>query len=390
MAKERPIKIRELGLGARAEHALRVLGVNSVEKFLSLKIAKVLEVPGCGNAVYERLAAVQKRLSLQHGQKTPRRPSLPMLLSSMGAWARRCLENLGVKSLYDLAAVRFVDFIEIDGFGLTTWREISSVRRQAIQSLGGPVIWKASSVLKKPATIFTKPPTEETLLQLPLFSDLEAALFGTPKYCPEWRADMKINDMSLSVRAFALCERTRVKTLGQVLVVPATKFLEERNSHYGTLQTVQRAVKALLLGELAHHQASVDYREFKPMLDGWFDAALRGSFAAVLKERFDARNERMRTYDEISKAFSITRARVGQILDKANAELSRKQNLLVLERFWDAAAQIAGDETVTLGQMARGLADAFDWRDVPQLVAVAEVLSLNPRFDVMQTSVAVK
>jgi hypothetical protein len=390
MAKERPVKIRDLGLGGRAEHALRTLGVNSIEKFLALKLPKILDIPGCGNAVRERLAAVQKRLSLQHGQKSPRRPPLSVLLSSLGAWARRCLETLDVKSLHDLAAVRFVDFIEIDGFGLTTWREIASVRHQAIESLGGPVLWKTSAVLKNPAPIFAKPPVEQTLLQLPLFSDLEPALFGTPKYCPEWRADMKIIDMALSVRAFALCERTRVKTLGQVLLVPATKFLEERNSHYGTLQIVQRAIKAMLLGELAQHQAEVDYRGFKPMLDCWFAATLRKPFAGILKERFTAKDERMRTYDEISKKFDITRARVGQVLDKANAELGRTQNLLVLERFWDTAAQIAGEETVTLGQMMRGLADAFDWRELPQLVAVAEVLSLNPRFNVLQTSIALK
>jgi hypothetical protein len=390
MAKERNFKIRDLGLGARAEHALRALGINSLEKFLSLKVDKVFEVPGCGNAVYERLAAVQKRLALQRGQKTARRPSLPVLLSSMGAWARRCMETLGVKTLHDVAAVRFVDFIELDGFGLTTWREIASVRRQAIEYLGGPVLWKTTTVVKNPPAVYSKPPTEETLLQLPLFSDLDPSLFGTLKLGPDWRAGMKIVDMAFSVRAFALCERTRVKNLGQILLMPAAKFLEERNSHYGTLQTVQRAVKALLLGELGRQQADIDYRGFKSMLDGWFDAVLRGPFAAVLKERFNARDERMRTYEEISQAFKITRARVGQILDRATGELRRAQNLLVIDRFWNAAAQVAGKETVTLGQMARGLEELFDWREVPQLIAVAEVLSLNPRFDVMLTTVAVK
>ncbi len=390
MAQERTVKIHDLGLGARAEGALRALGVNSVEKLLALDVDKVLQVPGCGRAVHERLLAVQKRLGLLRGRKAKRRPTIAMLLSSMGAWARRCLESLGVKSLYDLAAVRFVDFITIEGFGLTTWREIASVRRQAIQSLGGIVIWKTRAVLKSPAAIFARPPAEDTLLALPLFSDLEPALFGSPKYGPEWCAHMKIQDLALSVRAFSLCERIRVKTLGQMLLVPASRFLEERNSHYGTLKIVQDAVKAMLLGALAKQQGAVDYRSFKRMLDCWFKTVLQESFAAVLSERFNARHERMRTYEEISKAFGITRARVGQILDKAADELCRKQHLLVLDRFWNAAKQVAGAETVTLGQMARGLADAFDWQDVPQLIAVAEVLMFNPDFEVMQTAIAVK
>ncbi|HNR98033.1 MAG TPA: helix-hairpin-helix domain-containing protein [Planctomycetota bacterium] len=390
MAQAQKIKIRGLGLGARAESALRALGVNSVEKLLALDVDKVLQMPGYGKAVRARLLAVQKRVGLLGARKAKRRPSVGVLLSSLSAWARRCLETLGVKTLFDLAAVRFVDFITIEGFGLTTWREIASIRRHAIQSLGGIVVWKTRAVLKNPAAIFAKPPVENTLLALPLFSDLEPALFGTPKFAPEWRAQLKVQDLALSVRAFSLCERARVKTLGQLLLMPATRFLEERNSHYGTLQVVQDAVKALYLGTLAKQQGAVDYRSFKHMLDGWFKAVLRESFAAVASERFNARHERMRTYEEISKTFGITRARVGQILDKVGEELRRRQHLLVIDRFWNAAKQVAGAETVTLGRMARGLADAFDWQDTPQLIAVAEALTLNPDFEVMQTTVAVK
>ena len=130
-------KVKNLGLGTRAEKALRKLGIDNVGKLLKFDAAKVLSIRGCGKTVYQRIIATQERLKLDIGKRAPKQQdpakTYAVITSSMGSWTRRCLGNLGIKNLRDLSTARLVDFLSLDGFGLTTWNEIFCAREHAIQ-----------------------------------------------------------------------------------------------------------------------------------------------------------------------------------------------------------------------------------------------------------------
>ena len=101
--------IETLGLGSRAEKALRKLGIATVGKLLELDASKVLGLPGCGHGVYQRLISAQKRLHVEQAGNSSRvkraASTYQILRFSTGSWAQRCLTELGVKNLHDLAAV---------------------------------------------------------------------------------------------------------------------------------------------------------------------------------------------------------------------------------------------------------------------------------------------
>ncbi len=386
--------IESLGLGSRAEKALRQLGVVTIGKLLRFDASKVLGLPGCGHGVYQRLVSTQKRLHVERSSSfSPARQAasaFQVLRLSTGSWAQRCLAELGVRNLHDLAAVRFVDFMNLRGFGLNTWAEIAAVRRQALEILGGIVVENRRRTVKNPATLLRQPPARQTLLAMPLFSGLESHFFGSPEFHRAWRANWRIADLALSVRAFTLCHRSGVKTLGQLLLFPGTTFLAERNSHYGTLRKVHNAVQTLLLDGLSAQQARIDYRSFDQMLSSWLAIVLNEFFAQIVSRRFQVIDGRFVTYERISEEFHITRARVGQIWETARLELRRRQNLVILTRFWSAVRQELRSGARRLEPLAEALAKALAWRETPPELAVRELVSLNPELSLVKRGTLVR
>ncbi len=393
MAQKR-VPIQELGLGARAEKALRRLGVTTLDKLLKLDPEEVLELEGCGQTVYERIVAAQKRLRDQMHKKElgkrglRDRTTLQALKAGLGSWAQRCLDNMGVKDLAGLASLRFADFIDLKGFGENTWAEIDAVRNQAIRILGGIVVNR--QLIKNPAALLAKPPTKETLYATPLFSGLDPELFRPAKYHAGWKPDWEVTELALTVRAFTLANRHNAKTLGQLLLLSGPALLKERNCHFGTLRTIYDAVETVVLDGLQKLQGRVDYRSFQQMLRSWINLTLSDTFAPVAAARFATRTEQFPTYDELSKKFGVTRARVGQIWEKSRRELRRRQNLLVLEKFWKTAKDLIKKKSVPLEKLAVKLQKAFKWKQPPPLITLAELLSLNPEFSLLRGGEAVR
>jgi hypothetical protein len=309
--------------------------------------------------------------------------SFNLLISSLGRPARRSLKQLGVDDLFSLTSLRFVNFLRLKKPPLGSWDDISSARFKAIQFLGGLTLEKEEKKIKDPKTIPLEPPTRSTLFVLPLFSSLEPELFGNPQFHPLWHSDWKISDLAFQNYGSPLWKKAMVETVGQLLLSQGEKLLMTKGIGECTLKNVYDVVSYVLLGELEACQGRTDYTSFKEMLDSWISLTIKPIISGyIVRRHFIVVNDKFPTHKHIGREFGLSSSRIGQILRRARKYLSRKQSLFVLDRFWrEVKLQLQNGQN-HLTHVSQSISKTFNWADPPSIIALSELLSMNPEIEV--------
>jgi hypothetical protein len=379
-----------MAVEVRVLRALDKLGIRTIDALLELDASRLLAIRGCGKGVYQHVVSVQSWLRSEEADATLGKQIRSFLFGFLTVFlpwrTRRILSRLRIRDLQGLTAVRLIDVENLGEayFSSGAWDQIVLLRRQAIQVLGRIALRREEgAAIRDPRTILLEPPAEDSVLALPLFSDLEAELFAGARFHPGWHAGWKLSDLTLPHRVRTLCRDAGAESFGQLLLLPATEFVMKRGSGSTSLEDVRDVARFLLLGGLAKKLREVDYGSFKAMVESWIAATLpdkraRETYLRVACKRFEVRDGKLPPWSAIAQECGVSPSRGAQVRKQARENLGRRQSLAILEPFWREVMRELEGGPAKVDRLAESVARAFRWPLPAPAAALWALLSLHP------------
>lgn len=245
--------VTEVVRADKLRRALEAVGVETVSDFLAANLDDVLYVRGFGERTRQQLGESRNAIASIVGRSRDGAVTFRSIAVSLSARARRTLDDLGVSDLKGLLDVQESQVLAIRGIGRGTWDEIAQA-----QSLAGPSRWReeigrakttgiSGAVLQSDAA----PLTNAALLSLPLFSRSVRDAPRVDQLPPCYQPEFALSRLPLGPRARQAVGRLGIRNLGQLLLTPAERLLNEPNFGQTSLSEVRRLVSdALLSGGL--------------------------------------------------------------------------------------------------------------------------------------------
>ncbi len=231
-----------------------------------------------------------------------------------------------------------------------------------------------------------KSPNESSISLLPLFSSRTIEDITIQDLHPDFHASIKLEDIVLSTRTAKVLKSYGLKTLGEIMLTPASILLKQQNFGKKSLSELREIVRSFCLQENYSFRKDkpesqeIDYSSYEAMISGFVRASEKSERnQKLLYTKFCFRDGKVPTLEELGQAFGITRERVRQILKRGIAKLQKKVVFDQLTFFWQTLDQIIvqGGGIIHLGALASLLKDEFKWPSAPYSLALGQLLSLR-------------
>ena len=125
-------EIDSLHLSARTYHALRRIGVETLQDFLNLTSTQVLNIKQIGKKSYEEVVSVRERLNKplvdNYKSKLELKPEDGIDFIWMTKRTYNLLQRNGIKTIQDLLNLEFEKFVKFKNVGRKTLQEVIKIR----------------------------------------------------------------------------------------------------------------------------------------------------------------------------------------------------------------------------------------------------------------------
>ncbi len=232
-----------------------------------------------------------------------------------------------------------------------------------------------------------EPPTESSILLLPLFSSRKLEDVTTIRDLhPDFHALIKLTDIVLSVRTAKVLNAFGLETLGEVMLTSAAVLLRQHNFGRKSLNELREIVRSFCLTGSATHGKNVvespgiDYSSYEAMISSFVQECEKSKRnQKLLCQRFCFQDGKVPTLEELGHAFEITRERARQILKKGTTKFQIKTVFNKLSFFWQTLDQIVvqGGGIIHLGALPSLLQAEFNWPTAPYPLALGQLLLLQ-------------
>jgi hypothetical protein len=218
---------------------------------------------------------------------------------------------------------------------------------------------------------------------LPFFAVPMQRAYVPESLAPSFHPDADVDQLDLSFRSRKVLNRLGIRTIGQLLLTRADKLRTERNLGEVSVQKTRRMVVDYLRLANSPTPPAVDYGSFARMLESFLRLAFgRKEVGEMMILRLGWTGDRVNTWKAIGNKFGYTNVRISQLVKAGLAELRSPRKHVLLDRFWQAAADVHRSSGGDLDAMRRALAQHFKWRRFPPENVLKQVLDLNPEMKV--------
>lgn len=301
-------------------------------------------------------------------------------------------------SLRELASLDLQSLLAFRNCGRKTAREIMTLIQRLRQSdpslIPVPTEPETLSVLRSKIrnnvpvseetlkSVLSQAPSKERLDLLPFFLDKRLPFLSEDDLHAGFKANTPLTDISISVRASKVLKTIGCNRLGQVLLTPSSRFLKQRNFGLKSLRELYDVVTKFVFDDLDdltdRSDDELDYSSFSDMLR-----------SLITQTRINERNQEIMlmwllpventlvTYRAIADKYSLSKGRIGQIINKGFRILRKPGNAKKLNLFWNKAVELVDSErrTITLEALAKGIAREFQWETSPHPAALRRLIS---------------
>jgi hypothetical protein len=244
--------------------------------------------------------------------------------------------------------------------------------------------WLSKTALTRP--LLAGPPqtfSPKSVKQLPFFAKPIQRAFVPESLAPSFHPEADVDQLYLSFRSRKVLNRLGIRTIGQLLLTRADKLRTERNLGEISVEKIRRAVVDYLVLVNGSTPPAVDYRSFAAMLESFLRLAFgRKEVGEMMILRLGWTGDRVHPWKAIGNKFDYTGVRISQLVRIGLAELHSPRKYVLLDKFWQAAAQAHSQSKGDLDAMRRALAKHFKWQKLPPEDVLKQVLDLNPEMKV--------
>jgi hypothetical protein len=230
---------------------------------------------------------------------------------------------------------------------------------------------------------FSKPPTEDCLSLLPLFSQKPYSFILEKDLHQKYKTELSIANLDISVRTGKVLKQMKISRIGQVLLTPVPTFLAEKNFGRKSLHELRGIIRQTVLAGKNDNTKKTDFSSFKAMVESVLaNCKMPSRNQRVLALRILPEGRKQTTLQEIGVEFSLTRERIRQILKKGFRQLQHPRRRAMLEEFWEAIREIMaqGGGLIELEELAENLQEIFGWKDPINSIALKSLmLEVSPR-----------
>ncbi len=253
-------------LSARTQHILERLGVNTINDLLGLTDQIIIDCQGAGRTVLSEIIRVQEKLQNDgHCYQSENASNEKVLFTNaikiISARTRRALGLFGVNNFEELLNITENDIIKTPTLGAGTWLEIKSLQKKYRHlKIQTPIEW------------LDTPANEYSIKSLPLFSNQRLSLSDIDLH-QSYMPYLKLEKISLPEWTTPYIEQLARGTLGELLLVPGSDFLNIQGFGKSELDEIQKVVYNFLMSNLNHKRyytqsAEIEYLNNFPFFNG--------------------------------------------------------------------------------------------------------------------------
>jgi hypothetical protein len=295
---------------------------------------------------------------------------MPLALLPFMPSERKVIRDLGVQNMSGLAMIDARKFQKMAGF---TDPEFRRFKR-----------WLANAAMSKRAP--SGPPQEfdlRSVRQLPFFAGPVERAFVPERLHPSFHPDADVDQLNLSFRARKLLNRLGIRTLGQLLLSRADQLRKETNFGETSVEKMRQLVVDFLLLANSPHAPTINYRSFTEMIVSFLRLAFgRKEVGEMIVLRLGWDGGPAQPWTAIAKKYGYTAPRIAQLVKGGLAELHSPRKYMLLDKFWEAAAEANRQSKGDIAATSRALAGHFKWRELPPENVLKQVLELNPEMKI--------
>ena len=228
--------------------------------------------------------------------------------------------------------------------------------------------------------VLKEPPTEKSLMILPLFSSKSLEFISESDLHEDFKAKFELSDILLPDRILKLISKMEYRFVGQILLSRSSLLIEHNNFGRKSLKELHGLIRNIVLERSTGESNSrIDYSSYTSLVESYLSCCIkdqRNQKMCLIKLLPSGKN--LSSLVEIGEKFSITRERTRQILQKEYHKLKHRMNIDILDHFWEQIERIilCGGGLISLGELATALKDVFEWSEPPNPTALGQLLSL--------------
>ncbi len=307
-------------------------------------------------------------------------------------------ENLilgNVTSLRELASLDFRSLLALRNCGWKTAREIMTLienlresnpslmpiptKQEILSDLRARIHHKESISRETLKSALVLQPSKESLSLLPFFLDKRLPFLSEDDLHPGFKANALVACLFISVRSGNVLRQIGYERLGQILLTPHSEFLKQCNFERSSLRQLYDVVQDFVLnGPDSSYGSQVDYSSFSGMVRSLVtEVKLNKRDQEMILMWLLPEENNLVTHQMIADRHSLSRTRIEQIIYKGFRMLRLPTHAKRLRSFWNKAAEIVRSKgsTITLGELAKAIADEFQWDTSPHPASLKRFIS---------------
>jgi hypothetical protein len=234
-----------------------------------------------------------------------------------------------------------------------------------------------------PAGLGKEPCTEAHLDKMPIFARGVQLSLRADELHASYKPMAAIFELALNGRALRAVESLGVKTIGELLLVPMDRLLEQWGFGPTSLEVVHTELRRLLLA--GGPPDSVDLSSF----DAFVQSLIRMTTSDprdvdILQKRLALSEDGVWSLGKLAEKYGLTRERIRQI-EASNLEvMSRRARREILADFWRQVFDVvqARGGRCDLAYLALELTRIHNWPTVPNLRVLPKIIELRPELRV--------
>lgn len=292
------------------------------------------------------------------------------------------LRRLGIKTVEQFLSMDVSRILGLNGCGHATYERMKSVQKRLRDKFSKVITGSTKMEFPKGGRVsFNKLVSLAVLERLPLFSSSIISKPAATVLHKSYYEQTPLVELDFPRRAQQAFSKLGINTLRALLLTPAGVMLEQKDFGETTLEKIQDIVKSFLLHTAAPGDSRIwDSSSFEVLVRSFVHHVFKPYRAAeILLSRFALNRNNIPTYEEIGKEYGITRARVGQIVQKGQRVFSSQAILKFLAPLWTEVQKVIDENggLVEVSTLAQKLNHRFGWKSRPRIHALANVLLLN-------------
>ncbi len=228
------------------------------------------------------------------------------------------------------------------------------------------------------------PCTEEHLLKMPVFVPRNPARLRPEELHASYERDASIYELSLNGRALKTLGALGIRTIGQLLVTPVERLLDQWGFGPTSLEVVHGELKRFLLGR-GEPGPAADYSSFKALVNSLIRMTTDDPRDVdILEKRLGLGEDGLWSLGKLGEKYGLTRERIRQVEATGLATMSLRARRRVWGGFWKVVFDVVrmAGRRVALGYLAEELARRLNWPDVPHHKVFHKIMALRPEFNV--------